>query len=195
MSRARKGRSPPRLALVSLATLGLTALTVAADAAPVPGTATQSTLQLCANIAADAERLACYDRLAGRAVAGAAAQTPKAAPPATSAAATSRSATAPPAAAAAPPAPSAAGTFGNYAAEHPKPNVAADPSLEAHVAALGNSASGRMTVLLEGGALWELDDGDPLLAVGDTVTLKRATFGSFIMNTPSHRSHRVRRLR
>ena len=193
MSRARNGRSPPRLALVSLATLGL-----AAAAAPVPGTAAPSTLQACAGIAADAERLACYDRLADRAVPAAAAQTPKAAPPATSAAATPQPATAPSAAAkaaAAAPAPPAAATFGNYAAEHPKPNVAADPSLEARVAALGNSASGRMTVLLEGGALWELADGDPLLAVGDTVTLKRATFGSFIMNTPGHRSHRVRRLR
>ena len=191
MSRARNGRSPRLLALVSLATLGLVALTLAA--APVPGTAAPSTLQACASIAADAERLACYDRLAGRAAPTAAAQTPKAAPPATSAAAPSPSATAPSAAAGAAAAPAA--TFGNYAVEHPKPNVAADPSLEARVAALGNSASGRMTVLLEGGALWELDDGDPLLAVGDTVTIKRATFGSFIMNTPRHRSHRVRRLR
>ena len=188
MSRARNGRSPP-LALVSLATLGL-----AAAVAPVPGPAAPSPLQACASIAVDAERLACYDGLAGRALSGAAPQAPKAAPPpAMSAAATSPSATAPPAAAAR--APSAAATFGNYAAEHPKISVAADPSLAARVTALGNSASGRMTVLLEGGALWELDDGDPLLAVGDTVTIKRATFGSFIMNTSSHRSHRVRRLR
>ena len=57
------------------------------------------------------------------------------------------------------------------------------------------SASGRMTVSLEGGAVWELDDADPLLAVGETVTITRAAFGSYIMHTPRHRTHRVRRLR
>ncbi len=58
-------------------------------------------------------------------------------------------------------------TFGLYEAEHPKPPPAA-PSLEARVVALGKSANGHMTVSLEGGAVWELDDSDPLLAVGET---------------------------
>ena len=52
-----------------------------------------------------------------------------------------------------------------------------------------------MTVLLEGGALWELDDADPLLAAGETVTITRAVLGSYMLHTPSHRSHRARRLR
>jgi hypothetical protein len=52
-----------------------------------------------------------------------------------------------------------------------------------------------MTVTLDGGALWELvDDSDPLLAVGDTVTIKRAALGSYLMSTPTKRTHRVRRL-
>jgi hypothetical protein len=51
-----------------------------------------------------------------------------------------------------------------------------------------------MTVTLEGGQLWELDEGDPLLTVGDTVDIRRAALGSFMMETPSKRTHRVRRL-
>ena len=42
-----------------------------------------------------------------------------------------------------------------------------------------------MTVTLDGGALWELvDDSDPLLAVGDTVTITRAALGSYLMQHP-----------
>jgi hypothetical protein len=66
--------------------------------------------------------------------------------------------------------------------------------MEARVAGLGSSASGQMTVMLEDGQLWELFDPDPLLAVGDKVTITRATLGSFMMQTPTKRSHRVRRL-
>jgi hypothetical protein len=186
-----------------LAPLALTALV--ARAAPPASPPAQSALQACVAIAGDAERLACYDRLAGRSGPVAAAPSAKAAAPATGATAapppapaTSPAAAATaavPAAAAAAAAPSAAQSFGNYAAEHPKPPpAAADASLQARVAGLGSSASGRVTVLLEGGAVWELDQGDPLLAVGDTVTITRGTLGSFIMHTPSKRDHRVRRV-
>jgi hypothetical protein len=60
---------------------------------------------------------------------------------------------------------------------------------------VGTSVGGHMTVTLEGGQLWELlDDVDPLLAAGASVTIVRAALGSFLMQTPSKRSHRVRRL-
>jgi hypothetical protein len=49
-------------------------------------------------------------------------------------------------------------------------------------------------VLLDGDALWELDEADPLLAVGDVVTITRAALGSYLMQTPTRRLHRVRRL-
>jgi hypothetical protein len=62
------------------------------------------------------------------------------------------------------------------------------------VIALGKDLSGHMTVSLEGGGLWVLDDADPLLAVSETVTITRAALGSFLMKTPSSRTHRVRRL-
>ncbi|HUX74075.1 MAG TPA: hypothetical protein VMV25_09330 [Steroidobacteraceae bacterium] len=48
---------------------------------------------------------------------------------------------------------------------------------------------------LEGGQLWELYDADPLLAIGDLVTIHRAALGSFLMYTPTGRRHRVERLR
>lgn len=59
---------------------------------------------------------------------------------------------------------------------------------------VGKSSSGRQTVLLDGGALWELDETDPLLAVGDTVTITRAALGSYLMRTPTRRLYRVHRL-
>jgi hypothetical protein len=83
-------------------------------------------------------------------------------------------------------------SFGLYAAEHPKPAVA--NSLEAPVVALGKDASGRTTVELAGGGVWALEDPDPLLAVGQVVTITRAALGSYILHTPSKRDHRARRL-
>jgi hypothetical protein len=199
VSPGRERIRQPRAARLVLGALALTTAPLAAGAVQPAAAAPQSSLQACASIAADADRLACYDRLAGRAVPsvpahGAAPVAPAAAvpPPATAS---------PPVAGAAAAAPPAAPTtspkesFGLYEVEHPKPPpVAAATSLEARVVALGKSANGHMTVSLEGGAVWELDDSDPLLAVGETVTISRATFGSYIMHTPSKRTHRARRL-
>jgi len=166
--------------------------------------ASQGALQACASIADSAGRLACYDQLAGRAAAGAGQPLSKShAPPSTGsppspapaqASGNGATATAPAAALAVPlPAPAAA-AFGAYAAEHPKPPPAAS-KLEGAVTAVGHSPSGRMTVSLEGGALWELEDADPLLGVGDVVTITRAMLGSYLMQTPTRRTHRVRRVR
>jgi hypothetical protein len=57
------------------------------------------------------------------------------------------------------------------------------------------SANGHATVQFEGGEVWELDDPDPVLAPGDSVTITRAAFGSFLLTTPSRRTHRVHRVR
>ncbi len=134
-------------------------------------------LATCASIDAPTARLACYDRLAGRAA------PPRATPAATAAPA-----------APAPAAPTPKESFGLYAAEHPAPPKPA-AELKVPVVALGVSASGNPTVTLEGGQLWVLDEPDPLLAIGDRVSIHRAAFGSFLMYTPNGRRHRVQRLR
>jgi hypothetical protein len=177
--------------------LGLTTATVIAACAAQPvAAAPQNALQACAAVVADADRLACYDRLAGRVAPGvaagarapAAAASPSRAPPAAAAASSTA-----PAPAALAPAPKE--SFGLYEAEHPKAQVVTAKSLEAQVVALGRSPGGHVTVTLEGGAVWELDDDDPLLAIGQSVTLTRAALGSYMLRTASQRTHRAHRLR
>jgi hypothetical protein len=174
----------------------MTATVIAACAAQPVAAAPKNALQACAAVVADADRLACYDRLAGRVAPGvaagagapAAAASPSRAPPAAAAASSTA-----PAPAAVAPAPKQ--SFGLYEAEHPRPQVVTARSLEAQVVALGRSPGGHVTVTLEGGAVWELDDDDPLLAIGQSVTLTRAALGSYMLRTASQRTHRAHRLR
>ena len=168
-------RSRAVLPLAALATL-----TVIRAFAQTAGTAAA-----CASIEDPTQRLSCYDRAAGRPAAPHA-DVPLATAPVVAAPAT--------AAAAAPAAPAAnPKSFGLYAAEHPAPPPPA-ATITGTVLALGTSSSGRATVTLEGGQLWELADSDPLLAAGDAVTIRRAALGSFEMTTPTKRTHRVHRL-
>jgi hypothetical protein len=205
---------------------------LAAIAASAASAGPQEDLSVCGAIADSAERLACYDRLAGRPAAPQPAAAAPAAPPAAPAALapTAPGAVAPPATAAKPatpattapappataakpatpattaPAPPAtaakpatpaadAGSFGSYSAEHPNAAPGVPQSLNARVTALGKTIDGRPTLTLEGGALWLLDEVDPLLAVGDTVTIRRGLLGSFLLETPTSRLHHVRRIR
>jgi hypothetical protein len=168
MSRRLVGRVPPLAGLS-------TAIVVAAAQHAAP--AADSRLNVCAAIELPGERLACYDQVAGRIPHNGASAAPTA--PAASA----------PAAAASPE------SFGLSAAEHPHaPNPPA-AALSAKVAGLGSSARGRVTVSLEGGQVWELDDADPLLGAGDSVTIRRAAFGSYLMTTRDGRTHRTHRLK
>lgn len=169
----------------------------AADTARAAPSAEQ--LQACAAIATDAERLACFDGLYHReAVPAPAAAAPRAATSTTPAAARPAAPTAAAPAAAASAAPAAAApskeTFGLYSAEHPTVPLTIE-SISARVIAFGRHSDGHPTVALEGGQLWELDESDPLLAVGDMVTIRRAALGSFLLTTASKRTHRVSRLR
>jgi phospholipase A1 len=161
------------LRLLPLAALGAAALASAqGSAAPVPASA----LSACAAVDAPADRLACYDRLAGRAAAPLTGVTPESSSPPASPPARPKE------------------SFGLYAVEHPAaPKPAA--VFTAKVVGLGVGANGRPTVELEGGQLWELDSSDPVLANGDSVNITRATLGSFLMSTPKGRTHRVHRLR
>jgi hypothetical protein len=137
-------------------------------------------LKACASIAGATERLACFNQLAERAAPSLIA--PSAAP-----------------IGAAPPLnqPSPVvvpkESFGLHAAEHPAPPKT-EPSHTATIVGLGKTSSGRPTVTLEGGELWELDAADPLLAQGNSVIISRGVFGSFVLTTPTGRTHRVQRL-
>lgn len=170
------------------APLSLGAVTVLASSArAAPASVPLSALKKCAEISALAPRLACYDQLAGR----------EPAPAAAAAALSQQRVTPAPAAAsvksAAPPTPAPKQSFGLYSAEHP--TVQRVESLTAKVIAIGSGSNGHPIVTLQGNQVWELDGGDPLLGVGDTVTIRRATLGSFVMTTSAGRIHRLRRIR
>jgi hypothetical protein len=178
MSRLR--RTTMVLVPVSLSALAL------ASAQAAPASIPMSVLKQCADINEPSKRLACYDQVAQRAPAASAAL-PKDSPNAKD------SATAPVAAAPAASAPKA--SFGLYTAEHPAAAPAVESLITAKVISIGISSSGRSTVALEGNQVWELDSADPVLAKGDTVTVKRGTLGSFILTTAAGRLHRVHRIR
>jgi hypothetical protein len=178
----------------------------AAGGAPAKDTDVRNALAPCVGISSGADRLACYDKLAGRVSAPNAG--PVAAPPAaTSPAATSPAATAPAATAPAPaasvvaaPAPAAAPTEEDFGRSKVRKAASsgAPPeikSITSKVAAFGRSPNHRTQVTLDNGQVWEYqDDPDPLLSIGDSVTIKRATLGSFILLTPTKLSHRVSRI-
>jgi hypothetical protein len=183
--------------------------TCAAGGAPAKDTDVRNALAPCIDISSSADRLACYDRLAGRVSApNALAAAPAAASPAaTSPAATSPSAAsrAPAAAAAAAavaaaPLPAAAPTEEDFGRSKVRKAASAGAppeikSITSKVAAFGRSPNRRTQVTLDNGQIWEYqDDPDPLLSVGDSVTIKRATLGSFILLTPTKLSHRVSRI-
>jgi hypothetical protein len=138
-------------------------------------------LKACASIEGPAESLACFKQLARRPVSSPIA--PSAAPIAAAAPPTSQPSPIKP-----------KESFGLYAAEHPSAPKA-ESSHTAKIIELGTSSSGHSTVTLEGGGLWELDAADPLLADGNSVIITRGAFGSFLLRTPTGRTHRVQRIR
>jgi hypothetical protein len=178
----------------------------AAGGAPAKDTDVRNALAPCIDISSSADRLACYDKLAGRVSAPNAAPV-AASPAATSPSVASRAATSPEAAAPAPaasvaaaPAPAAAPTEEDFGRSKVRKAASsgAPPeikSITAKVAAFGRSPNRRTQVTLDNGQIWEYqDDPDPLLSIGDSVTIKRATLGSFILLTPTKLSHRVSRV-
>lgn len=148
-------------------------------ALPAAAQSSAPDLNTCAPITTQAERLACYDKLAGRS------------PP--QPAATSQPAPTPTAPVASPPPPGSPEAFGLYAAEHPTAPKSNLDSIAGKVVDLSHDSYGRETISLEGGAVWQLAGSDALLAKGDSVTIKRGALGSYMMTTPAGRVHRVRR--
>jgi hypothetical protein len=142
------------------------------------GSVPMSVLKKCAGIDEQLKRLACYDQVVER--------------PAGATARTASSASAAPIATE-PGSPQKA--FGLYSVEHPAPSAPAESVLTAKVISLGSNSRGHSTVTLEGDQVWELDSADPVLAAGETVTVKRGALGAFILTTAGGRLHRVHRIR
>ena len=121
----------------------------------------------CATITTDSDRLACYDGLARSTPTGARAP-------------------------AVPPPEHPDQSFGMIKPPADKPP---EPSrMEAKVLGVTTDSRGAVTVQLDNGQTWTLDDGPVLLRAGDAIVIKRAALGSFLMTTPTNRVYRVRRL-
>ena len=151
----------------------------------------------CVTIADDAARLACYDRAMGRTAA------PKPAPvtpvaPAAAAAATS--------AAVAPAAPAKKDPVGEFGLSE-EAKQAKDPAKAAEAAAAPDSITGRVmsvrwrkygefVVTLDNAQVWAQIEPMPsaVVRVGDTVTIKKALFGSYTLVTAGRIGTKVRRI-
>ena len=66
--------------------------------------------------------------------------------------------------------------------------------IKARVVKVNTSQFGGVEVLLDNGQTWALNEPNEQLGTGDSVTIKRAALGSFLMTTPAKKSFRVRRL-
>ena len=159
-------------------------------------------LAQCSSISNTAERLACYDRLAGRASASKASPSfPAAAAPAAAPVSAAPAAAAPAAATPVPAGTSSANDFGLSKVQKEHANAASSApaeikSITARVTGFREGPNGRPRVILDNGQTWEYEeDGDYLLALGDSITIRRASLGSFLLVTPAKIVHRVRRIR
>ena len=159
----------------------------------------------CASIDDAAARLACYDAAVGRS------PRPSAAAPSAAAKPVPRpAAAAPAAAAAAAPAVAAAEAAKDPVAEFglsESAKAARDPAKAAEAAAAPQSVVakvisvrfrkyGEFVVTLDNGQVWEQTEPMPsaIVKVGDTVTIKKALFGSFTLVTAGRIGTKVRRL-
>jgi len=157
-------------------------------------------LARCAAVSSPSERLACYDTLAGRAPEKSAAtasskpapQHPSAAPalaPTGSAPAAAASA----GAAAIPPKASSEDPS-RFGLPPPPPVVPPPSQIEARVTWVNADSQGNVTVTLDNGQVWAVNQGNQWLQSGDNVTIRQAALGSYLLTTPSRHSYRVRRL-
>jgi hypothetical protein len=152
----------------------------------------------CVAMADDAARLACYDRALGRSVVPKPAPVAATAPAATAAAATTASA--------APAAPVKKDPVGEFGLSE-EAKQAKDPAKAAEAAAAPESITGRVmslrwrkygefVVTLDNAQVWAQIEPMPsaVVRVGDTVTIKKAMFGSYTLVTAGRIGTKVRRI-
>lgn len=195
-----------RLQLFSwvLVGMGFGGCAIAADALP-------SSLRTCMSETDAASRLACFDResarLANDSVAHESAPAPRqpdppAAPPPAHAAAPVAAATTKPAAAAAESAEDKFGYRGSIARAALDKQDAAErqeyEQLTAKVAELTTLPHGELQLTLDNGQVWQQKPGDRAMRVkvGDEVTIKRGSLGSFLLTSSTAKgSMRVTRVK
>jgi len=154
----------------------------AAQPAPVDG------LLACASIVDTAARLECFDRSAA---AARRAQAPAALPPpAPPLPATPSARPAPPAAATKPPDTAASTSFGSESLPQRAPSEASAEMLQARIVETRKATGGRYLVVLDNGQIWRHDMGSmaPYLLVGEAVTIRKASLGSYRLTLDSSRS-------
>ena len=165
------------------------------------GAATVSPAELaqCAGISAAGARLDCYDALAHRVGDGAA----TVATPSPSRAAAPVSHAAAPATAATAPAPAQAPNandpqnFGLSLHQMQKAGSkapAGPKSVAALITGMSTGATGHARIMLDNNQTWDVLDDDGLLGVGNAITIRKASLGSFLMYAPSHHTYRVHRV-
>lgn len=158
-------------------------------------------LDTCRSLANDSERLACYDRAAGRILAKTAA--PEPAPSAAAPVTAAPAATGPAAAATA--AVSTSGAEDNFgrervlAAEETKrkeEQTRAIGELSAIATDIDTRMDGLMTITLDNGQVWRQTRPDSMfrLKTGDRVKIQPGAMKSFILSGPSNKSTRVSRV-
>ena len=163
-----------------------------------------SELARCAAIAGSNERLACYDALAASALPGVTSVRPGATPaaptPPVASGAPASAAPTPPAASAAPAPvahtanPDDPANFG-LTRQQLKAIPSGPDSVKSVVSQMTEDRLNNVTVVLDNGQTWVFVEPEPRLRPGDSVTIKRAALGSFLMTTPSRHSYRVQRMK
>lgn len=145
-------------------------------ALPAAGAADQ-----CIAIDEDARRLACYDAALGRS-----AQTPPA-PASAQVAAPAANTAPPPAATTAPPSP-----VPPHVTETPQPS-----SFTSEVDTVERGRDGQFIATLANGQVWEQSERNSaaLVRKGDTVTIRRAALGSYLLLTSGGIATRVRQVK
>jgi hypothetical protein len=200
--------------LIALSTLAVAgAAFTASEAAPPP--VDPGALAHCASMTVADERLACYDSLsrpksnpAPVAPAAAASGASTAPAPSTATRAGAKAAAAPAAASTVAAPAAAAATAGSAAAtgaapaadsnsfgltRHPPPAEEGPQRIQAKVTRVDTDRLGNVHVSLDNGQAWIFNAPEALLRVGEPVTIKRGTIGSFLLTTASHHTYRVQR--
>ena len=162
--------------------------------------AIRAELEACRSLAKDGERLACYDRAAGRILAQP--LTPAPAPAAAAPASAATTAAATPAASAPASTPGAADNFGRervLAAEEAKRQEQQTREIGELIAiatGIETRMDGLMTITLDNGQVWRQvrPDSKFRLKTGDRIKIQPGAMNSFILSGPTKKSTRVSRV-